>query len=219
MLGETVISSTITYREYAKESEGTESTRYYIVLGLSFLLIFMFTLLYFNVQPEPEDHGLRRSRIIGTTVLVLTKVLGMTLLMIGVSIKLVVQAVAENETMSDFSNALLTRAVGTSMILLLGTRLCHFGGRVPTPTAPAEVKFLMRLWWVLFAVVSVLPFVLPDLSYPITSLACISGLVFSFCVVDSWLSHSLQEHLPGGDKSTEQQSLVSTPNVPGYSSF
>ena len=151
MLGETVISSTITYREYA-ETEGEESRKYYVVLAMSFLLIFMFALLYFNVQPNPEDHGFRRSRFFGTSVMILNKWLGMTLLMIGVSIKLVVEAAAENKTMSDFSDTLLTRAVGTSMILLLLTRFCHFGGRVPARSTPTEFKWLMRLWWVLFAV-------------------------------------------------------------------
>ena len=221
MLGETVISSTITYREYAEEEEGGESKTYYIVLTLAFLLIFMFCLLYFNVQPQPKDHGLRRSRLLGTSVLIINKWLGMTLLMIGVSIKLVVEAVARDKTLSDFSNMLLTRAVGLSMILLLLSRLCHFGGRVPTRSAPAEVKQLMRLWWILFAVVSVIPFFLPDLSHPIASLGCVSGLIFCFVLVESWFSHSLEDYLPGGDKSTEdeQSSLTESNSAPGYASF
>lgn len=220
MLGETVISSTITYREYA-EAEGSESRQYYTVLAMSFLLIFMFTLLYFNVQPHSKDHAFRRSRFFGTSVMILNKWLGMTLLMIGVSIKMVVEAVAESKTMSDFSNTLLTRAVGASMILLLLSRLCHFGGRVPSSTTPTQVQWLMRLWWVLFAVVSLIPFFLPDLSHPIASLGCVSCLIFVFVGVESWFSHCLEDYLPGGEKSTddEQSSLTETPSVPGYASF
>lgn len=220
MLGETVISSTITYREFA-EDEDTESRTYYIVLALSFLLIFMLCLLYFNVQPNPKDHGLRRSRFFGTSVLIINKWLGMTLLMIGVSIKLVVEAVAKDEAMSNFSNVLLTRAVGLSVILLLLSRLCHFGGRVPTPTAPTEVKWLMRLWWILFAVISLIPFFLPDLSHPIASLGCVSGLIFFFVLVESWFSHSLEDYLPGGEKagSDEVSALTETNSVQGYASI
>ena len=76
MLGESVISSTITIREYANDGEGSESTKYYSVLGLSFLLIFMFSLLFFNVQPHPKDHGLRRSRFFGISIMILNKWLG-----------------------------------------------------------------------------------------------------------------------------------------------
>ena len=218
MLGETVISSTITYREYAEE-KGAESKKYYVVLTLSFLLIFMFCLLYFNVQPNPKDHALRRSRFFGTTAFVINKWLGMTLLMIGVSIKLVVEAVAKDETMSNFSNLLLTRAVGASMILLLLSRLCHFGGRVPTPTTPTQVKWLMRLWWILFAVVSCVPFFLPDLSHPIASLGCVSGLIFLFVLLETWFSHTLEEYLPGGSKSTyDEQSALTETSFPGYAS-
>lgn len=144
MLGETVISSTITYREYARERGGAESAKYYSVLGLSFLLIFMFSLLFFNVQPHPKDHALRRSRFFGVCAWILNKWLGMSLLIIGVSVKLVVESVAENKPMSDFSNTLLTRAVGVSMVFLLLTRLAHFGGRVPAPSAPVPVSALNR---------------------------------------------------------------------------
>ena len=66
MLGETVITSTITYKEFASE-ESTNKSQYYTVLTLAFLLIFMFLLLFFNMQPAPKDHALRRSRSTGVT--------------------------------------------------------------------------------------------------------------------------------------------------------
>jgi hypothetical protein len=35
---------------------------YYVVLGYFFLLIFMFLLLYFHMQPSPGDHAFRQLR-------------------------------------------------------------------------------------------------------------------------------------------------------------
>lgn len=220
MLGETVISSTITYRKYQR-LEDVESNTYYIVLGLSFLLIFMFSLLFFNVQPHPKDHAFRRSRFFGISVMFLNKWLGMTLLMVGTSVKLVVQAVAEKEALSAFSNGLLNTAVGASMILLLLTRLCHFGGRLPRPTHSPRVKLLMWLWWATFAMVAVLPFFLPNLRYPIISLACMSGLLLVFCVVEGWFFHMLEVHLPGEIKAGEgeSQSLTGSHTTTGLASF
>ena len=81
------------------------------------------------------------------------------------------------------------------------------------------MKVLMRLWWVLFAVVSIIPFFLPDLSHPIASLVCTSGLIFGFCVLESWFSHNLGDHLPGGSKSTERQYLTDQSSLPGYASI
>lgn len=203
MLGETVISSTMTYREYATERDVGESWRYYVVLGLAFLLIFMLTLLYFHVQPEPRDHALRLSKWLGTLLMLLNLIMGMTLLTLGVSIKLVVHAVAEDEDLSTFSQLLLTRAVGSALVLLLLSRLCHFGGRIPRATDPPHVKRLMRRWWVLFAAVSVTPFYLPNLSQPIWSLASISGLLLSWVLLESWFSHTLEEHLPGASEESQ----------------
>jgi hypothetical protein len=208
MLGETVISSTMTYREYAADSDVGESLPYYVVLGLSFLLIFMLTLIYFHVQPEPKDHALRLSKTLGAILMMLTLLLGMILLTLGVSIKLVVKSVAENEELSDFSKLLMTRAVGAAMIILLFTRLCHFGGRTPKASDPTRVKLLMRLWWIAFAIVSVIPFFLPDLSHPISSLASTSGLLLSFCLLETWFSHILEDHLPGSGTEEESKPLT-----------
>mmetsp|Transcript_33787 Transcript_33787/g.73221 ORF Transcript_33787/g.73221 Transcript_33787/m.73221 type:complete len:369 (-) Transcript_33787:1364-2470(-) len=96
MLGETVLSVTITYRElkeeHREEEEDGESQQhnsyYYWVLGLSFLLIFMFTLLFFHMQPDPAEHAFRRSRTYVTLCLLAHKVLGLALLCVGVSVKL-----------------------------------------------------------------------------------------------------------------------------------
>jgi len=199
MLGETVISSTITYREYAADSSIQEGTQYYIVLSLSFLLIFMFTLIFFNMQPAPRDHALRRSRLAGTLVLVLNKTLGLSLLSVGVSIKLAVKAVAENDALSRFASALLGLAVGISMMILFGMRCCHYAGRLPRPNDPPDVRLLMWIWWAVFAVFSVIPFFFVWATSPMTALALYSSLLLILCVVESWFTHVLEKHLPNGD--------------------
>jgi hypothetical protein len=219
MLGETVISSTMTYRKYAAEPETEEETGdYYVGLALSFLLIFMFCLLFFNVQPEPEHHAFRRSRLAGVAVLTLNKWIGMAVLLVGVSIKLVIESVAKKEELSEFSNSLLTRAVGCSMLLLLLTRLCHYGGKIPRPTDPPQVQRLMWIWWALFCMASVAPFFLPNLSHPITCLSSVSGLLFVTCCVETWFSHVLGDHLPREGKGEEHAPLT-TSDAPGYESI
>mmetsp|Transcript_23454 Transcript_23454/g.48691 ORF Transcript_23454/g.48691 Transcript_23454/m.48691 type:complete len:400 (+) Transcript_23454:194-1393(+) len=129
MMGETVISASVAYREYMEEGLGRiETQNLYIVLVFSFLLVFMFTLLFFNMQPHPKDHAFRRSRVAGLGCLVLNKILGMTLLLVGVYIKLAVDSVAEGDLLDEFSQPLLNHAVGSSMIVLLGMRCCHYAG-------------------------------------------------------------------------------------------
>lgn len=119
------------------------------------------------------------------------------LLMVGASIKLVVDSVAKDEEMSDFSNYLLTRAVGSSMVLLVLSRLCHFGGKNPRSTDRIDVQRLMWIWRALFGIAVVIPFLLSDLSQPLRSLSCVSGLLFVFCVVESAFAHTLEHHLSG----------------------
>lgn len=78
MLGETALSVTITYRELDQEAiVGDTKSRYYWVLGLSFLLIFMFCLLYFHLQPLASNHAFRRSRLHGSLLLLVHKLLAL----------------------------------------------------------------------------------------------------------------------------------------------
>jgi low temperature requirement protein LtrA len=94
MMGETALSVTLTYRELERDDiiHGTQNS-YYWVLGLSYMLIFMFTLLFFHLQPAPKEHAFRRSAWHFTLLLLAHKLLGLALLAVGVSVKMVVEAV------------------------------------------------------------------------------------------------------------------------------
>jgi low temperature requirement protein LtrA len=203
MLGETVISSTMTYREFAADSNVQEDSRYeyYVVLTLSFLLIFMFTLLFFNLQPASKDHAYRRSRGFGSTLLILNKTLGLSLLAIGVSIKLIVEAVAEREDMSSVGCRLLGLAVGSSMTILFGMRLCHYGGKLPRASDPIIIQRLMWIWWSFFGVASIIPFLFLRLTNPIVALALYSGLLMTLCIVESLFTTILQDFMPGNEET------------------
>ena len=198
MMGETVISATISYRAHVEKGIGLETNQQlYEVLTYSFLLVFMFTLLYFHVQPHPEDHAFRRSRLTGFLCLALTKVLGLTLLLVGVCIKLSVRAVAEGTKMSTFSRSLLNMAVGGSMMLLLGIRCCHYLGRLPRPSHPPNVRRLMWTWWAFMGIACSVCFFFPQWDgAPLPPLIVSSVWLLMVCIIDSSFTHFLEaKHL------------------------
>ena len=215
MMGETVITSTITYKSYA--AEGTEETQYYTILSLSFLLIFMFTLLFFNMQPAPKDHALRRSKLTGVSLLMLNKLLGLSLLTIGACIKLSVHQVVENELLTPFLTNALKLSVGTSLTLLLAMRACHYGGKIPRPQDPPHIRALFFSWWGIFAVAAAFPFVAPVYSYePTHALAWPSGLLLVMCVIESMFTHVLEEHLPSEETAPLYSNLGADNHQPSY---
>jgi low temperature requirement protein LtrA len=214
MLGETVITSTITYKAYAEEAdEGEDGTEYYTVMTLSFVLTFMYILLFFNQQPAAKDHALRRSKLAGVSLMILNKVLGLSLLTIGACMKLSVNAVTEGTGLTPFVSNAFRLSVGMSLVLLLAMRICHYGGKLPRPTDPPHVQRLMYVWWSIFALGCFVPFVAPSSSDPTTALAWPSGLAFVLVLIESWFTHVLEEHLP----NEESEALYHYSNpVPSY---
>jgi low temperature requirement protein LtrA len=223
MLGEAVISSTTTVREFAADSS-IQDSRYYLVLALSFLLIFMFMLLYFNMQPAPKDHALRRSKGIGSIHFVLNKTLGLSLLSIGVSIKLAIEAVSVGEDMSSFAGRLLGLAVGSSMVILFAMRLCHHGGKLPRSSDPPNIQELMWIWWLMFGGASIIPFLCLHVTNPVVALGMYSGLLMTLCIVESWFAE-IQDFQQGFSTVNEERAplhssqasydTVSNPNSNG----
>ena len=207
MLGETALSVTITYRELDQEDiVGQTKNRYYWVLGLSFLLIFMFCLLYFHMLPEPQNHALRRSRWHGTLLMLVHKVLGLALLAVGTSVKLVVEAVMlEEETESQFVYRLLGWGVGAALLVLYLIRLLHFGGRSELHFGNSTLVYGQRpdldriatIWWIQVAIAWPIPFIGVALGVtthdPFSCLALHAGLLFLLCVVESFYSHTLEK--------------------------
>jgi len=202
MLGETVITSTITYKSYAAEAEEQAKTReYYTVMTLSFLLMFMYILLFFNQQPAPKDHGMRRSRLAGISLMLLVKLLGLSLLTMGACMKLSVNAVIEGKALSPFISNGFRVSVGMSLVLLLAMRICHYGGKLPRSTDPPHIRRLTNVWWGMFALGCFVPFVTPVSLSPTTELAWPSGLAFVLCLIDSLFTHVLEDYLPSEESA------------------
>lgn len=198
MMGETVISSTITYREVANEHRLDASVQrtYYILLTLTFMLIFAFTLLFFHVEPAPNAHALRRSRFTGLSALMLNTVLGIALLLMGVALKLAIKSVVDDEKLTSFTSNLLAISVGCSMVILLLTRCCHYLGILPRASDPPDIQNIFRAWWVVFGVMSFLPFLFCHVKEPCLALAIQAAIVLTLCVIESWFTTVLEDHLP-----------------------
>jgi len=227
MLGETVITSTLQYRSYMLE--GSHSSEdldnddhddermlteyetngnpavdaYYTVLIWSFLLIFMYALLYFSIQPSAEMHALRRSKFTGVVMLVSSKLLGISLLSVGVCINLIVKGVLEQKDENNqFCIQILGASVGSALVILGVQRLCHYWGRYPSPEDSNWIRIVCWLWWIEYLIGSLSPFILTlppvvevigiDSSTSLVqSLAMISLLLLFMTVVETSFSHVL----------------------------
>lgn len=226
MLGETALSVTISYREMdPQEIERVTKIRYYWVLGLCFLLIFMFCLLYFHMQPPPADHAFRRSRFHGTLLLVLHKILGLALLAMGTSVKLIVEdVILEEDADSRFAYHLLGFGVGTALFLLYIMRYLHFGGRSELHFGSkilvygeyADLDRIASIWWWTVFCAWPLPFIGIATGCttrdPLESVALHALLLFALCVTESFYSHTLSDALetrtPRRREGEEQPLLV-----------
>jgi low temperature requirement protein LtrA len=187
MLGESVLSVCMIYREWLSErqlggegqhEEETETIHqgyatfwgiqpYYFVLGYSFLLIYMFLLLYFHMQPNPGDHAFRRSRLHGTITFLLHKILGLAYLAVGTSVKLVVESVLREEKMDEAASLLMGYGVGASIIILFCMRYMHYGGRPHVNFGTKCMVYgvnrrldtLASIWWTTVFIAGVLPII------------------------------------------------------------
>jgi len=196
MIGETIISITIEYREHMEEgvlSEQVEES-YYALLALACLLVFMFTLLYFNMQPPPALHAFRRSTTLGWAVLALHKLMGLALLAVGVAIKVAVSTVVENEQLTPFASKLLGVAVGSSLLNLFVMRLCHFHGR-PKFNACKMARLLIRVWMASFVVFSILPLCFMFMLDPVQVFLWQSVCMATLCVLETGITHLLESQI------------------------
>jgi hypothetical protein len=221
MLGETASSVTITYREVREDIVLGAENDYYWVLGLSFLLIFMFTLLIFHIQPAPSEHAFRRSLYHGVGLLLAHKILGLCLLAVGVSIKLVVYAVLLKEELAMFGYRLMGWGSGSALFLLLLIRYLHHGGKteihfhnkVWVHGQNPGIDRVAALWWSTTAIAWLLPIVGIATGVttrdPLSATAMHAALVFLLCLIESFYSHTIEvalSNLP--DAEGERQPLV-----------
>ena len=199
MLAETVVSATIFYRNlYISSTTSVDLLRYYWTLGLSFLLIFSFTLLYFHVQPESNDSGYHRSRYRGMFLFLVHSLLGAALLGVGVSVRLMVEAATRGTTMTEFDSVLSSCSVGFALLFLFLIRVLHYGGMDHSGRSfPPVVFVVFNLWWCTLSGFSLIPFLLifARITDPLVSVSVYSGLVVTLCVTESAYTHFLQKHM------------------------
>ena len=213
MLGETVVSITQTFRELIMKSEDSINAyivqrRYYIILTLSLLLIFMMTLNIFHTSPPPEEHALRRSKTHAVTLIFLQKSIGLPLLAVGVSVKLIVEAVMKEEELPLFGYQCMSFGVGTTLLCNFCIRLLHHGGKRHLRFGNHKHEFgtnpkmdrIAMIWWYTIAILSGVPFIWYYFGItthdPMTTTLCHSGLVFVLCFTESTFTHSLLEMIP-----------------------
>lgn len=223
MLGETVLSVTLQYREGRNETTVTTSF-YYWVLGLSFLLIFMVTLLYFHMQPEPGEHAFRRSRFHGTACMVVHKILALALLAVGVSIKLIAEDVLTNEPLSPQAAQLMGGGVGVFLLLLFFLRYLHYGGKpaihfghkVLRSGEHPDLDLVATAWWSTVGFAWVLPFLGiatgTTMKSPVAAIAWHAIYLFVLCVLESTFSHKIEDGLSHETSAGEHQHLESGSN-------
>jgi len=214
-LGETILSVTLIYRELMEEekeeAEDGEffSISFYWVLGWAFLLIFMFLLLYFHMQPDPDDHAFRRSRIHGSSLLILNKLMGLAFLAVGVSVKLVVECVLLKEEMPAFASQLMSYAVSFGLFSLFLMRYLHYGGRTCLNFGQYQMKYgddqfidaVTMIWWWTFGIAVFIPlmaiFSAGELLKQDSLLLIGSHAVFLFVLVllETFYTHIIQDSL------------------------
>lgn len=223
MLGETALSVTITYREVVdrEDIEHIAKTQYYLVLIFSFLLIFMFTLLLFHMQPAPNDHAIRRSRWHGVGLMIAHKVLGLALLAVGVSVKLVVEAVLFQEELSLFGYRLMGLSVEAALLALFVIRWLHhgvkaelrFGNKLWVYGQNPGIDRIGTVWWWTVGVAWILPFLGlatgATTRDPLSATALHAALLLLLCLVESSFSHMIEDALSNlPNEHNEQQALL-----------
>lgn len=138
--------------------------------------------------------------------MILHKLLGLALLTMGTSVKLVVEAVIlQEETTSEFVYRSLGWGVGAALLILFIIRYLHFGGRSELNFGNKILVFgqhpnldrILNIWWFQVAIAWPIPFIGIATGVttrdPLVSMALHAGLLFVLCVVESFYSHTLED--------------------------
>ncbi|RHY83072.1 hypothetical protein DYB35_000712 [Aphanomyces astaci] len=150
-LGEAVVSTIINFND-----PSLLSTRFFFMMQLGLLVIFTMAMFYFAIRPPRAFHAMRRSVYAGIGFSWLHLCLYPTLLVIGVSLKLITDAVTTDKSLEATRVWWLFGSISAALTVMLCIRLVHFGGRHPAPTDPDCVKRIKHVWW---AVVGAAPLV------------------------------------------------------------
>ena len=191
------------------------------------MLTFMFTLLYFHLQPPIHEHALRRSIFHGIGFYIAHKALGLVLLAMGVAVKLHVETLLLREPVSEFAAKLMGYSVGIALLILFILRRLHFGGKKELSFGDKIVRYgedyrvdlTSSIWWSVFAIAWTLPFlgVVTGLTTKdaLSSIQYHAVFLFILCFVETFFSHILYELLHESNPATrerqglgEQQTLL-----------
>lgn len=216
MLGETVISSTIEFRRLTQANDIEDFTSYYMVLFWALILVFFYNQLYFCMNPPIAIHAFRRSKLRGSALLFVHKLMCGSVLAVGTSVKFSIAAVATQTELDKFGVRLWSCSVGCSIMFLFGLRLLHYWGIYPRGSEPPNAIRLMYTWWAVFASASLVPFtgLLLQIQQPICSISMYSSFLFFLCLVESTFTHILEPYLLEEAESTNQHQPLSSSNQP-----
>ncbi|RHY33402.1 hypothetical protein DYB32_001658 [Aphanomyces invadans] len=193
-LGEAVVSTIINFKD-----PSLLTARFFFMMQLGLLVIFTMAMFYFAIQPPREFHAMRRSVYAGITFSWLHLCLYPTLLVIGVSLKLITDAVVADERLESTHMWWLFGSLSAALTNMLFIRLAHYGGRHPAPTDPDCVKTIKYTWWVVAGVAPVVPLVLGaglqgffgDTVDPIYALLVAATFNVSFVILETAVMNKL----------------------------
>jgi hypothetical protein len=192
VLGEAVIAL-LTPTFY---SEGKDENYYFFaVLGVT--IIFIFTFLYFDMQPrQHEPNALTLGRVSGVLWVALHPPLAFTLFGIGMSLKLLYADLREHKD-ATFSEELLGGFLGVSVVLMTLIRSTH------KTSVTKERAFTFAIRMVLAALhieVGHLEVLRGSINLTI---ALHIAICFLLILLDSWKYRHLEQHLPPSHPSSQ----------------
>lgn len=166
--------------------------------------------------------------------MLLHKVLGLTLLAVGVSVKLIVKCLlgGDEETLHELpvvAAHLMGYGVGTSILILLAMRYLHYGGRDSVSFGKVVMYYgvdpyvdrIASIWWWSVGLTGLLPIVgvFTGLTTqyvhddPLILTGVHAALVLALVIIESSCAHLVQEYLirqqRGATAGVEREALAS----------
>ncbi|KAF0694302.1 Aste57867_14814 [Aphanomyces stellatus] len=151
-LGEAVVSAIIHF-----DTPELLTARFFVMMQLALLVLFSTAMFYFAIRPMRDFHALRRSSAAGFAFAWLHYALYPTLLSIGVALKFITGAVLTHTPLESVHLWLLFGSISAAMLIFLGLRVAHFGGREPAPTDADSIKRVKYAWWGIIALSPLFP--------------------------------------------------------------
>mmetsp|Transcript_33920 Transcript_33920/g.41808 ORF Transcript_33920/g.41808 Transcript_33920/m.41808 type:complete len:418 (-) Transcript_33920:1527-2780(-) len=145
VLGESVVSAVINTNEIDPETNTRKTLG--LNVAISLLVIYNMAIFYFAIVPSRDLNAQRRSVRHGMMYISANQVLFLSLLILGVGIKFVTEALLGHKLMKIIEVQTLFIATSVSLLCMLIIRLLHFWGREPKASDPLVVKRVKYFWW------------------------------------------------------------------------